>query len=346
MKTLVITNDYSPKKGGISTYLNSFVEHLNFEKIVYAPSWAEGENVIQSKSNFIFGSKSQITEIREIIESEKIELILHGSSNPQFLLVNKLKNFGVPQAMIVHGAEFNVIDSIPVLSKLFRNSLNQLHTIFSVSFFTSRKLQEITNTKIEILGAGTKKIDFAREFKTENLTIGVSSRFVSRKKINWVIDAIHELNLSGHNLSLNIFGFGKLENYLKKLADISSANIKFFKDESDDSLDKFYKEIDVFVMPSKSRYFGKEFEGLGLVYLEAGSYQMPVMVGTSGGAFETIVPGKTGFIVSSRNDIYDGINYFLSNPSSLKDFSIASKEYVDENFDWEKVLKIFENSFS
>ena len=99
-------------------------------------------------------------------------------------------------------------------------------------------------------------------------------------------------------------------------------------------------------MPSKSRYFGKEFEGLGLVYLEAGSYQMPVMVGTSGGAFETIVPGKTGFIVSSRNDIYDGINYFLSNPSSLKDFSIASKEYVDKNFDWEKVLKIFENSFS
>ena len=71
MKTLVITNDYSPKKGGISTYLNSFVEHLNFEKIVYAPIWAEGENVIQSKSNFIFGSKSQITEIREIIESEK-----------------------------------------------------------------------------------------------------------------------------------------------------------------------------------------------------------------------------------------------------------------------------------
>ena len=124
--------------------------------------------------------------------------------------MNKLKNFGVPQAMIVHGAEFNVIDSIPVLSKLFRNSLNQLHTIFSVSFFTSRKLQEITNTQIEILGAGTKKIDFAREFKTENLTIGVSSRFVSRKKINWVIDAIHELNLSGHNLSLNIFGFGKL----------------------------------------------------------------------------------------------------------------------------------------
>ena len=31
MKTLVITNDYSPKKGGISTYIKSFTENLDFE---------------------------------------------------------------------------------------------------------------------------------------------------------------------------------------------------------------------------------------------------------------------------------------------------------------------------
>ena len=32
MKTLVITNDYFPKKGGISTYIKSFENHLEFEK--------------------------------------------------------------------------------------------------------------------------------------------------------------------------------------------------------------------------------------------------------------------------------------------------------------------------
>ena len=31
MKTLVITNDYSPKKGGISTYIESFTKNLDFE---------------------------------------------------------------------------------------------------------------------------------------------------------------------------------------------------------------------------------------------------------------------------------------------------------------------------
>ena len=36
MKTLVITNDYFPKKGGISTYIKSFEDHLEFEKIIFS----------------------------------------------------------------------------------------------------------------------------------------------------------------------------------------------------------------------------------------------------------------------------------------------------------------------
>ena len=67
MKTLVITNDYFPKKGGISTYIKSFEDHLEFEKIIYAPNWAEGPNVVNSKSRFIFGSRTHLREINQII---------------------------------------------------------------------------------------------------------------------------------------------------------------------------------------------------------------------------------------------------------------------------------------
>ena len=48
MKTLVITNDFSPKKGGISTYIKSFTENLDYETFIYAPNWADGDNVIKS----------------------------------------------------------------------------------------------------------------------------------------------------------------------------------------------------------------------------------------------------------------------------------------------------------
>ena len=66
MKTLVITNDYSPKKGGISTYIKSFTENLDFETFVYAPNWAEGDNVIKSKYSFIFAGNRFVREINAV----------------------------------------------------------------------------------------------------------------------------------------------------------------------------------------------------------------------------------------------------------------------------------------
>ena len=75
MKTLVITNDYPPKKGGISTYIKSFEDHLKFETVIYAPNWAEGENVIRSKSKFIFSTKKFIREINEIVIQNNLSLI-------------------------------------------------------------------------------------------------------------------------------------------------------------------------------------------------------------------------------------------------------------------------------
>ncbi len=342
MKTLVITNDYPPKKGGISTYIKSFEENLEFETVIYAPNWAEGENVIRSKFKFIFSTKKFIREINEIVIQNNIEIILHASSNPQFLLVNKLDYLGIKQFMLIHGAEFNIINSIPIAKKIMQKSLDSLEKIFTVSFFTSRKLEEITETEIVLIGAGVEKNDYKKDYKVpKKISVGVSSRFVSRKKIDWVIDALDQLQQDGINVELKIFGFGKLEKYLKKLGEVSSQEVTFYDDENEDSLVEFYKNLDVFVMPAKSRFFGKEYEGLGLVYLEAASFGLPLLVGTSGGAFETIIPGKTGFIVDSRKEIYDGVKFFAENIDQIEKFGTSSKKFVEEKFSWESTIEKF-----
>ena len=164
MKTLVITNDYSPKKGGISTYIESFTKNLDFETFIYAPNWAEGENVIKSKYSFIFAGNRFVREINDIVNQKNIELILHASSNPQFLLVNQLEQLGKKQYMIVHGAEFNIINSIPVLKKILRRSFNALEKIFTVSFFTARKLEDISETEIVLIGAGVEPNEYTKDY--------------------------------------------------------------------------------------------------------------------------------------------------------------------------------------
>ena len=139
MRILLITNDWSPKKGGITTYLSNLVASVDHEFIIYAPKWAKGEDVINSSKDFFLSSKKIISEIKKIIISENIDTILHGSSNPQFLLINKLdqisnpdnpKNVKIPQFMICHGAEFNILNYIPVVRTILKSSLKKLNKIF------------------------------------------------------------------------------------------------------------------------------------------------------------------------------------------------------------------------
>tara|TARA_Y100001970_G_scaffold282117_1_gene394312 strand:+ start:44 stop:1111 length:1068 start_codon:yes stop_codon:yes gene_type:complete len=354
MNVLLITNDWLPKKGGITTYLNKLAENLNSNIIVYGPSWADGENVIKSKEKFLFSSNTVLQEVQEIVNDREIDIILHGSSNPNFLFVNKLTNLDlpnqprhikIPQYMICHGAEFNILNYIPLVRTILKRNLNNLNKVFTVSEFSRKKLIDITSTEVINIGAGADIEEFEKEYKVEGaLTVGVVSRFVSRKKINWLIDAVHEINEEGYEIKLNILGFGKQKNYLKKLAGISSAEVTFFDEIEEDTSD-FYKSIDIFAMPSTSKYFGIEFEGLGLVYLEAGSYGLPVIVGASGGSIETILPGRSGFVVSSPKLLKEAILYFTNNPQKIEEFGKANKKFVKENYNWENSIYKLESNF-
>ena len=355
MNVLLITNDWLPKKGGITTYLNKLAENLNSNIIVYGPSWADGENVIKSKEKFLFSSNTVLQEVQEIVNDREIDIILHGSSNPNFLFVNKLTNLDlpnqprhikIPQYMICHGAEFNILNYIPLVRTILKRNLNNLNKVFTVSEFSRKKLIDITSTEVINIGAGADIEEFEKDYKVEGaLTVGVVSRFVSRKKINWLIDAVHEINEEGYEIKLNILGFGKQKNYLKKLAGISSAEVTFFDEIEEGDTSDFYKSIDIFAMPSTSKYFGIEFEGLGLVYLEAGSYGLPVIVGASGGSIETILPGRSGFVVSSPKLLKEAILYFTNNPQKIEEFGKANKKFVKENYNWENSIYKLESNF-
>jgi len=355
MNILLITNDWLPKKGGITTYLTKVSENLNSNLIIYGPNWADGENLIKSKEKFIFNPNKVFKEVQEIVIEKQIDLILHGSSNPNFLFVNKLTNLQlpnqprhikIPQYMICHGAEFNILNYIPLIRTILKRNLNNLNKVFTVSEFSRKKLIDITSTEVINIGAGAEIEEFERDYKVEGaLTVGVVSRFVSRKKINWLIDAAHEINQEGYEIKLNILGFGKQENYLKKLAGITSAEVTFFDDLEEEENSNFYKSIDIFAMPSTSKYFGIEYEGLGLVYLEAGSYGMPVIVGASGGSIETILPGRSGFVVSSPKLLKEAILYFINNPQKIEEFGNESKKFVKENYNWEKSIDKLESNF-
>jgi len=50
------------------------------------------------------------------------------------------------------------------------------------------------------------------------------------------------------------------------------------------------------------------------------------------GSPETIIPGKSGFVVGNKKGIIEGILYFIENPDELKVFGEKNKDNVIRNY--------------
>ena len=64
---------------------------------------------------------------------------------------------------------------------------------------------------------------------------------------------------------------------------------------------QWYAAADVFALPCRTRRFGLEPEAYGIVFLEAAASGLPIIVGDSGGAPETLTPGTSGAVVDPHD---------------------------------------------
>ena len=89
-------------------------------------------------------------------------------------------------------------------------------------------------------------------------------------------------------------------------------------------------------MPSRSRFFGLEVEGLGIVYLEASAAGLPVIGGASGGAPDAVLDGETGLVVDGRDPaaIAQAAIALLKNPEKSAAMGRRGREWAVENWSW------------
>jgi phosphatidyl-myo-inositol dimannoside synthase len=92
----------------------------------------------------------------------------------------------------------------------------------------------------------------------------------------------------------------------------------------------FYSAADAFALPCRTRRGGLEVEALGIVFLEAAAAGLPVVVGASGGAPETVVDGETGYVVNpvDRAAVAERIVALLSDPVRSREMGAAGRARV------------------
>jgi phosphatidylinositol alpha-1,6-mannosyltransferase len=179
-----------------------------------------------------------------------------------------------------------------------------------------------------------------KELMLENKRVIVSvGRLVHRKGQDHLIQALPEILRSVPNAHILMVGQGPYLSHLQKLVVRYNLmdHVSFIGRIQYAQLPQYICAGDIFAMPSRSRFFGLEVEGLGIVYLEASACGLPVIAGASGGAPDAVLDGVTGFVVDGENDqqIANAAIKLLNDIDAAKTMGLAGREWIIQNWRWD-----------
>jgi phosphatidylinositol alpha-1,6-mannosyltransferase len=360
MRTLLVTNDYPPRPGGIQQYLGNLVDSLSGEVLVLAPAdgaavdTRRGEQVVRRhRRRFVSPTGSARRWIEGQAREFRPDVILFGAPYPLASLGPRLRtDLAVPVAVLCHGAEVTMPSVLPAARQLLRRALRGADIRFAVSRFTAARVERLTGKPVTYIGSGVDPSAFhpaapAAQGGVELPVVGCVSRFVPRKGQHRLISAAARLRDRGIPVRLLFVGKGRKLGALQRLASRHSVEARFEVGVPFSQLPGLYRKMDAFcIMPCRSRWGGLEIEGLGIVYLEAAASGLPVLAGDSGGAPETVRPGKTGFVVHSVGDIVEGLEMLLGDRARAAEMGAAGRDFVTAEFTWKRVAERYETALA
>ncbi|MGQ0632178.1 MAG: glycosyltransferase family 4 protein [Sporichthyaceae bacterium] len=325
-RTLVLTNDFPPRTGGIQSFVAALVERIPpDEVVVYAPAW-EGAGaydaaapypVERHRGSLMLPVPTVARRAREIVTRYGCDRVLFGAAAPLALLAPSLRAAGVVRAVaITHGHEAGWA-LVPGGRATLRRIGAGVDALTYLGSYTQRligaALAPADRAKLVRLHPGVDGAMFTpdRGGAARRAAVGLAerpvvicvSRLVRRKGQDMLIRAMPAIRARVPGAALLIVGDGPDAIRLQSLAaDLGvGPHVVFAGPVAWADLPSWYGAGDVFAMPCRTRRRGLDVEGLGMVYLEASACGLPVIAGDSGGAPDAVLAGETGYVVDGRS---------------------------------------------
>jgi len=362
--TLIITNDFPPRAGGIQTFVFEMAQRFPLGKVVVLASHFEGDTefdstlcypVVRAKTSVLKPSKYTLELAREIIASHNVSKVVFGAAAPLGLLAPAVRALGINDIVaITHGHEAGWAMT-PVTRQLLRRIGDAVDHVTYLGHYTHSKISPALSSRAQASmrqltpGVDTEVFhprnrDAAQVLRhqlhlADRPVIVCVSRLMKRKGQDALIDAMPEILRAIPDAALVIVGSGAYEQALRKQAKSSTAreNIYFTGKVSIEQLPLWYAVGTIFAMPCRTRNAGWDVEGLGIVFLEASATGLPVIAGNSGGAPDAVIDGATGCIVDGRNttDISHQVIALLKDEQLRERQGQAGRDWVVAQWTWE-----------
>lgn len=368
-KTLIVTNDFPPRPGGIQAFLHNMALRLDPDRlVVYASTWKRSREGIEATA--AFDAEQPFTVVRDrttmllptpqatrraagLLREHGCTSVWFGAAAPLGLMAPALRKAGARRIVATtHGHEAGWAQ-LPAARQLLRRIGESTDTITYLGEYTRSRiagaLTPAAAGRMVQLPPGVDEKTFhpesggaevrARLGLTERPVVVCVSRLVPRKGQDTLIRAMPRILADEPDAVLLIVGGGPYEKDLRRLAHETGVadSVRFTGPVPWSELPAHFGAGDVFAMPCRTRRGGLDVEGLGIVYLEASATGLPVVAGDSGGAPDAVLDGETGWVVrgGSPAEAAERVLALLGDAELRRRMGQRGRQWVEEKWRWD-----------
>ncbi|MGW0962414.1 glycosyltransferase family 4 protein [Streptomyces gelaticus] len=357
--TLVITNDFPPRQGGIETFVHAMATRVPDDDVVVYTSHEPGDTaydaalpfpVVRDPSRMLLPTGRVTRRAVEIARAHGCDRVWFGAAAPLALMAPALRRSGVRRIVATtHGHEIWWART-PGVRGLMRRIGAGVDVVTYLGQYTRARIEPALGPRARMsrLVPGVDpevyrpRIGAGPDPRTElglhgERVILCVARLVPRKGQDTLIRALPLIRDEVPDAVLVVVGKGPDEARLRKLAARHAEGaVRFAGGVSHADTPPYYAAADVFAMPCRTRRAGLEAEGLGIVFLEAAASGLPVVVGDSGGAPDTVLDGRTGRVVDGTDPaaVAEALTGILLDPDRAA-MGAAGREWVRESWSWD-----------
>jgi phosphatidylinositol alpha-1,6-mannosyltransferase len=367
-KTLVVTNDFPPRPGGIQAFVHNLaVRRPPGSVIVYAPAWrgaaafdaAQPFPVVRHPGRLMLPVPTVLRRAAGILRAEGCDSVVFGAAAPLGLLAPALRRAGAARIVgLTHGHEAGwaslpgargllrrIGDGVDVLTYLGEYTRGRIARGLSPSAAARmRRLAPGVDETVFHAGAGGAEIR-ARYGLADRPVVVCVSRLVPRKGQDTLIRSWPRVLRAVPDAALLLVGGGPYRTALERLRDETgvAGSVRITGTVPWEELPAHYDAGDVFAMPCRTRRAGLDVEGLGIVYLEASATGLPVIAGDSGGAPDAVLAGETGVVVDGHSvtAVAQSVIDLLSNPKDAAAMGEKGRSWIEQEWRWEVQARRF-----
>jgi phosphatidylinositol alpha-1,6-mannosyltransferase len=323
-RVLVVTNDFPTRRGGIESFVLALCERMPADDVVVYTAAMPGDRDYDATLPFpvhrdprrtLLPTRAVGRRVAEVLTRHGCDRVLFGASAPLGLLAPTLRRAGARHIVaLTHGHEVwwarvplfrsalrRVGDDVDALTYVSRWCRDGIAPALSEEA-TARMVRLSPGVDPELFhpGCGGAAVRNRLGIGPDTPVVVCTARLVRRKGQDRLVRAWPQVRASCPGAVLLLVGDGpdrrRLERLVRRLG--LGPCVLFTGSVPWRDVPAYTDAGDVFAMPCRTRRFGLEPEAWGIVLLEAQACGLPVVVGRSGGAPETLADPSRGRVLT------------------------------------------------